>query len=168
MPPSYRDRLRVEGLTLAGCGLAGSAALLAFTEQSRRRPASTVVQLGVAAALIAALGPRGVRRALAEAEQVAPGQAGTGEPTPLWHVPLVMAGLVASVVVPRELGSRFAGWDAALRVTGGCTLVGLAQALALERMVAADERRTGRTYVRLPGSRLGRRTRLGWSRGRPA
>jgi hypothetical protein len=165
MPPSYRDRLRVEGLTLAACGVAASAGLLAFTEQSRRYPASTIAQIAVAGALVSALGPRSVRRAIAEAVELAPGQEGTGEPTPLWHVPLVMAGLMASVVVPREFGARLAGWDAALRVTGGCTIVGLAQAVALERIVAADERRTGRTYVRLPGSRVGSGTRLGWRRG---
>jgi hypothetical protein len=165
MPPSYRDRLRVEGLALAACGLTASAGLLASTEQSRRYPASTIAQLGVAGALVAALGPRSARRAISEAVELAPGQEGTGEPTPLWHVPLVMAGLMAAVVVPREFGARLAGWDAAVRVTGGCTIVGLAQAVVLERIVAADERRTGRTYVRLPGSRLGGGTRLGWRRG---
>ena len=45
-------------------------------------------------------------------------------------------------------------WDAGLRVTGGCMLVGLAQAVLLERLVAADERRRGRRYVRMPGSSL--------------
>jgi hypothetical protein len=44
-------------------------------------------------------------------------------------------------------------------------MVGVVQAVLLERLVAADERRTGRSYLRMPGSRLGRGTRLGW---RPA
>jgi len=51
-------------------------------------------------------------------------------------------------------------WDAALRVTGGCLLVGLMQAALMARLVAADERRRGRRYVRLPGSRILRGTKL--------
>jgi hypothetical protein len=165
MPPTYRERLRIEGAVLAGCGAAGSGALLAGFEEARRRPGSTVGQLAVVAVLLATLAPRSARKAIDRAEPIPPGGEGSGEPTPLWHVPLVLAGLVAAVVVPRELGLERAGWDAALRVTAGCTLVGLAQAVLLEREVAADERRTGRSYLRMPGSRLGRGTRLGWREG---
>jgi hypothetical protein len=162
MPPTYRERLRIEGAVLAGCGAAGSAALLAGFEEARRRPASTVVQLAVVAVLLAGLAPRSARKAIERAEPIPPGGEGSGEPTPLWHVPLVLGGLVAAVILPRELGAEHAGWDAALRVTAGCAMVGVAQAVLLERVVAADERRTGRSYLRMPGSRLGRGTRLGW------
>ena len=162
MPPTYRERLRIEGAVLAGCGAAASGALLASFEEARRGPVSTVAQVAVVAVLLATLGPRSVRKAIERAEPIAPGDEGSGEPTPLWHVPLLLGGLVAAVVLPRELGARHAGWDAALRVTAGCALVGVAQAVLLERLVAADERRTGRSYLRMPGSRLGRGTRLGW------
>lgn len=162
MPPTYRERLRIEGAVLAACGVAGSGALVATFEEARRGPGSTVGQLAVVAVLLAALAPRSARKAIDRAEPIPPGGEGSGEPTPLWHVPLVLAGLVATVVVSRELGLERAGWDAALRVTAGCALVGLAQAVLLERVVAADERRAGRSYLRMPGSRLGRGTRLGW------
>lgn len=46
-------------------------------------------------------------------------------------------------------------------MTGGCLLVGLAQAVLLERVVAARERREDMRFVRLPGSRIVRGTRLG-------
>ena len=52
-------------------------------------------------------------------------------------------------------------WDAGLRVTGGCVLVGLMQSPLMARLVAREERRSGRRFVRLPGSRIGRGTRLG-------
>ena len=80
--------------------------------------------------------PRSVRRALASSRPVGVGQVGTGEPTPLWQLPVIVAGLTG-------LAGGLAGWDAGVRVTGGCLLVGLAQAVLLERLVAARERRTG-------------------------
>lgn len=154
MAPTYRERLRVEGYTLAACGIAGSAALLVFrTEQATRGPLSTVVQLAVVGALLAWLGPRSARRSMEASDEVAPGAEGSGEPTPLWHLPLIVVGL-AAIFAP-------VGWDAALRITGGCTLVGLAQAVLLERVVARDEERRGRVYFRRPGSRILRGTRLG-------
>ncbi len=58
-----------------------------------------------------------------------------------------------------------AGWDAGVRVTGGCVLVGLAQALVLERVVAVDEHETGRKYFRIAGSRILLGTRLGYIGG---
>jgi hypothetical protein len=61
-------------------------------------------------------------------------------------------------------GTDAAGWDAGLRVTGGCLLVGLAQAVRYERIVAADEGGRGRRYFRIPGSRLIRGTLLGFTR----
>jgi len=67
--------------------------------------------------------------------------------------------VVAALTVPLvALGA----WDAGLRVTGGCVLVGLAQALLLARIVHVDERATGRTYVRAPGSRIVRGTQLAY------
>jgi uncharacterized protein YjeT (DUF2065 family) len=162
MPPTYRDRLRIEGLTLAACGVAGSAGLLAFkTEQATRWPLNTIGQLAVVAGLLGWLGPRAVRRSIDGAQELTAGGEGSGEPTPLWQLPVIVAGLAGTFVALQEVNDR-AGWDAALRITGGCTLVGLAQAVVLERLVAADEDRRGRTYFRFKGSRLGRGTKLGF------
>lgn len=67
------------------------------------------------------------------------------------------------------LGFGFgAGWDAGLRVAGGCTIIGLLQGVAFERFVAARERREGCRYFRVPGSRTITGTRLGCLRGRSA
>ena len=160
MPPSYRERLRIEGLVLAACGVAGAAGILAFrTEQATRWPLNTVAQLAVVAALLGWLAPRSARRSMDAASRVE--DPGSGEPTPLWQLPLIVAGLAVSFVALQEVNDR-AGWDAALRITGGCTLVGLAQALVLERIVAADEERQGRVYFRRPGSRILRGTKLGF------
>ncbi|HEY0631498.1 MAG TPA: hypothetical protein VGC98_05555 [Thermoleophilaceae bacterium] len=167
MPPSYRERLRVEGLTLAACGAVGSAVLVAFVPASRRWPLNTVAQLAVVAVLLEALGTRRVRRWVAEAEEVAPGEEGSGEPTPLWMIPPIVAGLAAVLVLLPETGlpaSDRAGWDAALRITGGCTLVGLAQGLRFAGVVGQDERARGRRYLRVKGSHLWSGTTLGWMR----
>jgi hypothetical protein len=161
MPPTYRERLRVEGLVLAACGVVGSAGLIALrTEQATRWPLSTVAQLAVVAALLGWLAPRSARKSMDASEDVAPGAEGSGEPTPLWQLPIIVTGLAATFVALGEVNDR-AGWDAALRITGGCTLVGLAQAVVLERIVARDEERRGRVYFRRPGSRILRGTRLG-------
>jgi hypothetical protein len=155
---TYRARLRREGAALAAVGLAGSVALLVLDDEAASGPESTLGQLAVVAGLLAWLGPRGVRSAVARAEQVgAPGvPPATGEPTPLWHLLLVVAALATPLLL---LGAP----DAALRVTAGSALVGLAQAVLLARLVAARERREGRVFVRLPGSRILRGTRLGWA-----
>jgi drug/metabolite transporter (DMT)-like permease len=164
-PPSYRERLRVEGAALAALGLLGSVAIVvARPEQATRWPLNTAGQLAVVAGLLGWFGPRVTRRTLERSVPLEPGEDGTGEPTPLWHLPLVVGGLAATVVALGELHDR-AGWDAALRVTLGCALVGATQAVPLARLVAADERATGRRHLRLRGSRLGRGTKLGW---RPA
>jgi hypothetical protein len=174
MAETYRHRLRVEGVTLAAAGLAGSAALLAATPQARRRPESTIGQLAVLAAGLATLGPRTTTKALDGAGRVRFGRVGTGEPTPLWHVPVPMVvGAVALAKLAGPLGeklgaprrlTRMAGWDAGLRVTAGSALVGLYQAFFIERQVAGAERRGLRTYYRMPGSRLATGTQLGWTR----
>ncbi len=154
VPARYRDRLRIEGLVLAACGLLGSAVLLAAVDEATEVPGSTIGQLALVAVLIAVFGPRLVRGWLARAEPVRSAEAGSGEPTPLAHVVAVAAVLTAAF-------GLLVGWDAGLRITGGCALVGLAQAFLLAPRVARYESARGVVVVRLPGSRLGRGTRLG-------
>ncbi len=168
MPAAYATRLRLEGGVLAAAGLGASVALVARVPQARRGPVSTIGQVALVAVGMAVRGPRAVTIWMAAAEPV-DGVQLTGEPTPLTHVPVPMVlgaltvkGLEA-VGGPLRPLTRRAGWDAALRVTAGSAVVGAAQALALARTVAAAEAREGRTYFRLPGSRLGTGTRLGYT-----
>ena len=144
--------------------VASVGVLVARPEQATRGPLDTAGQLAVVAGALALVGPWVTRRALDRAVALPAGGEGSGEPTPLWHLPLVVVGLVAVVVVPSGFIAP-AGWDAGLRVTLGCALVGLTQGALLARLVAADERARGRRYVRVSGSRILRGTRLGW---RPA
>lgn len=155
MAPSYRERLTLEGSVLAASGLAGSVALLAFVPDARENAGSTIGQLAFVLVVCAALGSNLARRWTERAEPAAQGV--SGDPTPLWQLPLITAGLALAVSLPT--GS----WDAGLRVTGGCLLVGLTQAVLMARLVGRDERRRGRRYVRLPGSSLFTGTRLGYS-----
>jgi hypothetical protein len=152
--PTYRERLRVEGLALAACGLIGSVLLLAFEPSSTHGPLSTIVQLAAVAIAMATLGSMATQRALDSAVELEPSYEGTGQPTALWKLPLV-------VVVLTLVAGELAGWDAGLRVTAGCLIVGLAQALLLERLVAAREARTGDRFHRVPGSRILRGTKVG-------
>jgi hypothetical protein len=152
---TYRRRLRAEGLTLAGCGALGSVLLLVLADQAGRRPLSTAGQLVFVAVLLGWLGPRGLRRSIAASEPLPARQPAGGEPTPLWQAPL-------AVVALSGVAGVLGGWDAGLRVTLGCLVVGLGQAVLLERMVAAEERRTRRVFLRLPGSSWFRGTRLGY------
>jgi hypothetical protein len=161
-PPTYRERLRIEGAVLAASGALGSALLLGLVEEATERAASTAGQIAFVAIVLAGLGPLALRRWLAAAQPIRPGTEPTGEPTALWMPPLVVVVLVAVFVVPGELGVGAVGWDAGLRITLGCLLVGLTQALLLARLVAADETRHGRRYVRLPGSRALGGTKLGF------
>jgi hypothetical protein len=161
-PPTYRERLRVEGAVLAGSGALGSVLLLAFVDEASRRAWSTAGQIAFVAVLLVVLGPLALRRWLAAAQPIRPGTAPTGEPTALWMPPLVVVVLVAVFVVPGELGVGAVGWDAGLRITLGCLLVGLTQSLLLAALVAADETRHDRRYVRLPGSRAIGGTKLGF------
>ena len=86
--------------------------------------------------------------------RAAPTEPGTGEPTPPWQLALIVAALT--------LGFGFlAGWDAGLRIGGGCVVVGLAQAVLFERIVAREERRRGARFERVPGSSLFTGTKLG-------
>lgn len=155
VPPSYRERLRSEGRALALSGAAGTIVLLLASSETDRGPLSTAVQLAIVAALLALLGPRSVHAAIEGSEQILLKDVGSGEPTPLWQLPAIVLGLAM-------LAGLLAGWDAGLRVTLGCVLVGLAQAVLLERIVAADEERTGRRYFRVAGSRILRGTKLGY------
>jgi len=112
--PSYRERLTLEGGLLAASGLVGSAALLAFVEGSRENPLSTGGQLAFVAGLCAWLGPRSARRWTDRAESIGEDEASrvSGDPTPLWQLPAITAGLSAGVaLLPPHM------WDAALRVT---------------------------------------------------
>jgi hypothetical protein len=164
-PPSYRERLRTEGLALAACGLAGSAALVAFVPASRRWPLNTVAQLAAVGALLEVVGTRKVRGWMRDADELTPGEEGSGEPTPLWMLPPIMVSLAAVFVLLPETGlpgSDRAGWDAALRITGGCLLVGLVQGLRFEGVVATEEKARGRRYIRVKGSHLWSGTKLGW------
>jgi hypothetical protein len=166
-PPTYRERLRIEGLVLAGSGVLGSVLLLALTTESRRWPLNTIGQLVVVVALLAFFGPRATAKALRSARGMRREALGSGEPTPLWQLPLIVAALTVLVAkpvgpIPDFLSVR-AGWDAGLRVTGGCALVGLAQAFLLERQVAQAEQSEGHVYHRVAGSRLGRGTNLGYA-----
>ncbi|MDQ6818904.1 MAG: hypothetical protein M3076_00970 [Actinomycetota bacterium] len=152
--PTYLDRLRLEGAVLTACGALGTVVLLTATAQATRRPASTAAQLIVVAALLLSLGPRSVRRSIADSRAHAADEIGSGEPTPLWHIAAIV---IALTLLAGELG----GWDAGLRVTIGCMLVGAFQALVLSRIVISGERGTGRRYYRVAGSRILTGTRLG-------
>ncbi|MEA2137465.1 MAG: hypothetical protein QOG56_615, partial [Solirubrobacteraceae bacterium] len=152
MPPTYRERLRVEGAVLAGAGALVSALLLALVPQASEQAGSTIGQLAFVCVVLAVFAPRAARRSIDAARPVASGEQLSGEPTSLWKPPLVLLVLATAFVVPGELGVGAAGWDAGLRITGGCLLVGLAQALLIERIVAARETRDGRRYVRVAGS----------------
>ena len=165
MPAAYATRLRLEGGVLAATGIAASAALIARVPQARRWPASTIGQVTLVAGVLGVRGPPCVAAWMGAAEPVDAVQL-TGEPTPLHHVPVPMLFGALTFKVLESIGgpvARGAGWDAALRVTAGSALVGAAQALVLARVVAAAEAREGRTYFRLPGSRLGTGTRLGYT-----
>lgn len=150
--PSYRSRLRVEGLVLAASGALACVAVLAVPDGATDKPVSTAVQLGAVALFMASAGRWSVFRAMAGA---APSAEGTGEPTALWVLPLIVAGLTLAFSLPTG------AWDAGLRVGGGCVIVGLAQAVLFERIVAARERRDGRCFYRVPGSSVLTGTRLG-------
>lgn len=154
-PPSYRERLRLEGSVLALCGAVASLVLVVAVDEATDLPANTLGQLALVALLLGAIGPRYVRGWLDGAGSLdGPGEVGSGEPTPLWHLPLVMLALL----LPFGLG---AGWDAGLRITGGCMLVGLTQAFVYAPLVARHEAARGVVFFRLPGSRILRGTRLG-------
>ena len=94
--PTYRERLRLEGSVLAGCGALSAALVLAFADGATDGPVSTIVQLVIVAALMATIGLVSVRRSLNRAVDIDPSDPGSGEPTPLWQLPLIVAGLLPS------------------------------------------------------------------------
>jgi hypothetical protein len=144
-----------------------SVALVAAVPASRRWPPNTIGQVAIVAFLLDRFGRRSVQRWMDAADEVEEGEEGSGEPTPLWHLPLVMGGLAAFFVLLPETGlpgSDAAGWDAGLRITGGCVAVGLIQALRYEPVVAVDEHARGRRYFRAAGSRILRGTNLAYTR----
>ena len=144
----------MEGAVLAACGLLAAVATLAFSAEATERPLSTVIQLAIVAALMGTLGVRSVRRAMHGASPLAPEAIGTGQPTALWKLPLIVAGLTLI------FGVGF-GWDAGLRIGGGCVIVGLAQAVLFERLVAAEESRREVRFHRVKGSSIFTGTKLG-------
>ena len=95
VPPTYRQRLRIEGLGLALCGAIGTIALLA-SAPGHRDPLSTAGQLAVVALLLAWLGPRSVHRAIAASESRSERDLGSGEPTPVWRLPLIVVALAGA------------------------------------------------------------------------
>jgi hypothetical protein len=164
-PPSYRERLRIEGFALAGIGAAASAGLIAFVPASRRWPLNTVAQVAAVALLLELFGTRKVRGWLRDAHEIKPGEEGSGEPTPLWMLPPIVCALAAGFVLLPETGlpaSDRAGWDAGLRITAGCAVVGLTQALRYGGIVGAEEEKRGRRFLRVKGSHLWSGTKLGW------
>ena len=154
-PPPYLTRLRLEGAVLAAWGVLGSVVLLVAAPGATHGPSSTIIQEIIVAALLLTLGPRSVRRSIAESRALGEDSVGSGEPTPLWHIATIVVGLTLLVGVA-------AGWDAGLRVTVGCTLVGLAQAVLLAGLVAREQADSGRILYRVKGSRILRGTRLGY------
>jgi hypothetical protein len=156
VPPTYRQRLRLEGWWLVACGVAGSGLLLATTEQSKRMPLNTAAQVAAAGGIAVVLGRRGTRRAMESAQELPADAVGSGEPTPLWMHPLIVGGLALAFRGISETGlpgAELAGWDASLRITAGAAAVGLVQAVVLERMVTAEESSSGRVFYRYKGSR---------------
>ena len=154
MTPAYRERLRLEGGVLAGAGALAAVAVLAAADEAGDGPGSTVIQLVIVAVLMATLGTRSVRRSMRRAIPLDPRATGRGEPTALWKLPLIVAVLALGFGLT-------AGWDAALRIGGGCVIVGGAQALLFERLVAAEESRSARRFYRVPGSSIVTGTKLG-------
>ncbi len=155
--PTYLHRLRLEGAVLAACGALGTLGLLVLTAGARDGLLSTALQLAVLAVLLLWLGPRAVRRSIADSDERSRPDIGSGEPTPLWHIVLI-------VVVLTGLAGLL-GWDVSLRVTGGCVLVGATQTL-LGDFVRREEHRTDRTFYRSAGSRILKGTRLAYIPGR--
>jgi hypothetical protein len=139
---------------LAGCGALSAVLVLALGDDATRQPLSTAVQLALVLVLMLTLVARSVRRSLERATELDPAAAGSGEPTSLALLPAIVAALT--------LGFGFAaGWDAGLRIGGGCVVVGMMQALFFERLVAREEARRGVCFRRIPGSSLFTGTKLG-------
>jgi hypothetical protein len=133
--------------------------LLALSTQSRRWPLNTIGQLLIVVVLVVGLGPRSVRRAVERSVELPSDAEVSGEPTPLWQLPIIVAALTLLVGLPAA-----GGWDAGVRIGGGCFIVGLGQAVLMARLVAREEGAARRRYFRVQGSRILRGTKLGWRR----
>ena len=155
MPPSYRERLRIEGLALAGSAALATLVLLAEAAAARTGIGTTLIVLGVALLLIAWLAPRSVHLALGHATQLFTPDLGRGEPRPPWQLVLIV---VVSTLVVAKLGGGAMG----LRLALILLMLGLAQAFVLERIVAVNEGQSRRRYFRVEGSRMLGATRLGY------
>ncbi len=155
VPPSYRDRLRAEGLALAAGAALTAAILLVGASESRAGLTRTLIVVAVALLLVAWLGPRSVHLALGRATQLFTPDLGSGEPRALWQFPALVA--VATVIV-----AKFAGAGNGLRLDLILLLIGLCQAFVLERIVAVNEGQARRRYFRVEGSKMLGATRLGY------
>lgn len=155
MPPSYRERLRIEGLALAGSAAVATIVLLAAVPGSREEIPRTLIVLLVALLLIAWLAPRSVHLALGRAAQLFTPDLGSGEPRALWQLPVIVA---VPVVIVAKLGGGANG----LRLALVLLLLGLFQAFVLERIVAVKEGQARRRFFRVEGTKLLGATRLGY------
>ncbi len=155
LPPSYRDRLRAEGLALAASAALAALVLLVAASGARGGLGRTLIVAAVALLLVAWLGPRSAHLALGRATQLFTPDLGGGEPRALWQLPLLVA--VATAVV-----ARLAGAENGLRLDLVLLLIGLGQAFVLERIVAVNEGQTRRRYFRVEGSRMLGATRIGY------
>lgn len=155
MPPSYRERLRLEGLTLAGTSALATLILLIVASGSHAGIGTTLIVLLLAFLLIAWLAPRSVHVAVRRASQLFTPELGTGEPRAPWQLVLIVAAATAVV-------SKLAGTPMGLRLTLILLLLGLAQAFILERIVAVHEGQSRRRYYRVEGTKMFGATRLGF------
>ena len=155
MPPSYRERLRVEGLALTGSAFLAALVLLFAASGATDGLPRTLIVLFVALLLIAWLGPRSVHVAVRRATQLFTPDLGDGQPRGLWQLPLVVA--VGTVIV-----TKLAGAAMGLRLTLVLVLLGLFQAFVLERIVAVHEGQSRRRYFRVEGTKMFGATHLGY------
>lgn len=162
MPPSYRERLRVEGLALAAGAALAALILLITVTGSRSSLTRTLIIVAVVLLLLAWLGPRSVHLALGRATQLFTPDLGGGAPRAPWQLLMLVAAATAIV-------ARLGGGANGLRLDLILLLVGLCQAFVLERIVAVNEGQTRRRYFRVEGSRMFGATRIGFvQRRQPA
>jgi len=155
MAPSYRERLRAEGLALLVCAAISVVVLLVAVADATAGLSRTLIVALVALLLIAWLGPRSVHLALRGASQLFTPDLGSGEPRAIWQLPVIVA--VATVIVTK-LGGAANG----LRLALVLLILGCFQAFVLERIVAVNEGQSRRRYFRVEGSRMLGATRLGF------
>lgn len=161
--------MRAEGLTLAASGAVAASWIAATRREARRMPGATVGQLSLLVAGLVRYGPRITTRALAAARPVEAAAVGSGAPVPLWLVPapllavtlLGARGILHPLPRPRRARDA-ASWDTGLRAAASGALVGLYGALVAERFVERSEAAGDRTYYRLPSTRFGGGTVLGY------